>query len=97
MSIIYKYDFGNANRNVLFDMELPRGAKFLKVAVRDETTYCWWQITERGPFFDGVDTKTRTFLIIGTGWSFPSKDCVFLETFFQKEFVWHLYEKVSRV
>lgn len=76
-----------------FELELPLGARFLKVAMQHGLPTLWFEVSQ------DVPTHVRDFLIVGTGQPLPIPNeghaLNYLETFFDGAYVWHLYEVIK--
>ena len=76
MRVVFKFPIG---RHML-----PRDAKVVKVAMRGSATM-WILHDPEAP------KVLRTFVVHGTGTGVPDNE-VFIGTFFDAGFVWHLFE-----
>lgn len=86
MAKIYKYEVDRINDPV--ELELPEKSEILDAQIQNGKV-CLWVLFE-----DESKTVTRTFELVGTGWSFESTDTVYLATVQQGYLVWHLFELV---
>ncbi|MBL4904338.1 MAG: hypothetical protein JKY62_17070 [Desulfocapsa sp.] len=86
MKIIYKYKLGQHPAVI----EMPVGAKVLHVDAQHGHLMLWAEVDED----PHAPTEERTFLIIGTGFSFPEElKKEFIGTVLQGYLVWHIFEK----
>jgi hypothetical protein len=83
-SVIYKYPF-EISDEVRLDM--PIDAKILCVEVQAGVPMMWALVNPRA-----VNT-TRRFRVIGTGHLFDTSYLVYVTTFQQPPFVWHVFEE----
>lgn len=79
MKRIYKYKINAV-------VELPKGAKIIKVDIQNEAPHMWCLINA-----DEKETESRVFSIVGTGHDIDDR-CEFVGTYFQDVFVWHVLE-----
>ena len=83
MKVVLKHPI-SFGRNVI---RLRKGGKILKADVRPDGFFYLWIESH----FEGQGNEDRIFYIYGTGDSIPSA-YTHVATFFQDEFVWHVYE-----
>lgn len=81
MRTVYKYELNYEGK-----VELPLIHKILKWAALDNQIFLWVE----------VDTKItctikKEFTIVGTGWDIEGYN-QYVDTVFDKSFVWHIYE-----
>lgn len=85
MRTIWKFSIGQTKAAV----KMPIGAKPLAVQVQGDEACLWAEVDS------DAETETRHFRIFGTGHDMPSGmgySDVYLGTFQQGPFMWHLYE-----
>ena len=83
MQTIYKYPFEVKNE---FTLAMPEGAQVLTVQLQGETPCIWAMVDHDTPMIE------RTFAVFGTGHPLPKKKSMYISTFQQPPFVWHLFE-----
>jgi hypothetical protein len=68
MIVVHKYalPFHRVGAGVRFDIELPRGARFLCCAVQHDEPVTWWEVDPAEPMTD------RSFVLYHTGQQFAS-------------------------
>ena len=82
MKTIHKYQLRDA-------IALPEGAQVLTVQLEDNLPYLWALVDDFNPFVQ------RNFQTVGTGWDLEAQaynNRVYLATFQQNGFVWHVFE-----
>ena len=72
------------------ELEMPSNAKFRKVAMQANSVCIWAQLDN-----EVKGRKLRKFLMVGTGREFDACKWDYVETFFDSQWVWHLYEERS--
>lgn len=81
--VIYKYELTGFQTR----LDLPKGAKFLKAAAStSHRWYVWFLVEPESPMV------TRFFKVFATGEKIKNEGYKYLTTFFEAEFVWHLFE-----
>ena len=89
MRQVFKYVPDIAMHEPFFQLELPQGAVFLKVAMQHDRLTFWFEV-------DPSALKVqRSFAVVPTGMYVPKHmdgPVQFLETVFQDVFVWHIYK-----
>lgn len=69
---------------------MPMNAEILKVAFVGNDLFLWALISTNMPFID------KRIAIVGTGQEMKEKtDFHYIDTVFQGEFVWHVFEAIS--
>lgn len=88
MKTIYKFKIIIADT---FSLEMPFGAKILKVDIQNEEPVLWALVNT-----DYETHETVYFRLIGTGHPMP-KDILlkYVDTFQQPPFVWHLFKETK--
>jgi hypothetical protein len=82
--VIYKYPFEIKDKVLL---DLPKGAKILRVAVQNETPCIWALVNADAP------RELRGFRIYGTEHRIGPEAGAYVATFNQGPYVWHLFEQ----
>lgn len=84
MKKIFKYTIQTPSQNP--SVQLPVGAKILKVGVQDDKIVFWAEVDT----YNVIETKH--FEVFGTGWELPEDSTlVYLGTVFMGEYVFHVY------
>lgn len=65
-------------------LEIPEGAKFLKIEMQDDQFAAWFMVSPENKLVP------RKFKIYGTGFKIPQGE-KYLGTFQNPPFVWHLF------
>lgn len=78
---VYKYPIAN-------QMDLPEGAKLVKVENQDRMACAWFVVDIEAP------VEARLFRVEGTGSSWDNAEWEHRWTWMNGPFVWHLLEKV---
>lgn len=78
----YKLEFNNIH---VQEIEMPVDSKILKVHKHFITLIMWAEVDDMG-----TPLELRYFKIFGTGWA--GIEGKHIDTFFDENFVWHLYE-----
>jgi len=81
MKKIFKYELKDGSNYI------PVGAKVIHVNVSEEGAIAWVEFDSK---FEN-ELVQRNFKVFGTGWEIPD-DAIYIKTWFQGPFVWHLYE-----
>jgi len=84
MKTIYKYEFEIQD---YFSIEMPHGAKILKVDAQSLTPCIWAEVDTDSP------RDFRQFQVYGTGHEIKDSDLIYIGTFQMASCVWHLYER----
>jgi len=79
MHSIHKYPL------IGYEVQLPRGAKFLSVQRQYEVPVVWAEVDPTGPMV------SRRLHIVGTGWMFDPTGLVYIGTLQDGDLVWHYY------
>ncbi len=87
---IWKFPFKEFT-NGICGMEMPEGAKILEVG-KQRGVWCIWALVD-----PTACIEIRNFSVHGTGWEFYAEGETHLRTFLDGDYVWHLFEVVSRV
>jgi hypothetical protein len=87
VNTVYKYplDFSKANTTTI---QIHDFADILKCAIQGEgvfNIYLWANVQTE------LSLIERHFAIVGTGWELP-KNTKYIDTIFDGDFVWHIYE-----
>lgn len=89
MQTIYKYPLNVTPGKV--SIEIPRGAQILTVQRDCDGVVCAWVEIDS----EVNELEKYTFVVVGTGWdlakAFPVDKFVYLNTFIEGRFVWHVY------
>ena len=83
---VYRYTLDHPSGSTTIAM--PEGAEVLKVA-RRQCGICIWALVDPNP--EAVLTL-RTFNVYGTGWDIPTNPREYLDTVFDGDLVWHIFE-----
>lgn len=92
MRQVFKYQPDIAMHEPFFQLELPQGAVFLKVAMQHDRLTFWFEVDSNNTM------QQRSFAVVPTGMYVPKHmdgPVEFLETVFQGIYVWHIYEVVE--
>lgn len=85
---VYKYVIDKEiNTYGWFKIEMPEKADILTVQIQNETS-CIWAIVE-----ESAENVQRDFYVAGTGKTIPDEGLLYVGTFQQPPFVWHLFQK----
>lgn len=84
MKTIYKYPF--SKRPILNVIEMPKNAQFIKCGLQDDRICLWMFVETKNARED------RTFQVFGTGHEIDAKYKDYLDSIFQDELVWHIFE-----
>lgn len=90
MEVVYKYPL--STRTSQTEVEMPSGAKVLRVDVQRNEIQLWAMVEPEAP------KETRVFEVFGTGHKMDTAKRVFINTFFvhDGEFVFHAFERLSQ-
>lgn len=83
---IWKFPFDVDDR---VGIDMPKGAKLLAVQLQGDTPCLWAEVDP------GAKKESRLFAVFGTGNQMPREmgySDVYVGTFQEGPFVWHLYE-----
>lgn len=69
--------------------ELPAGARVLRFAPQNGSTYFWALLDQNAPL------ARRAFGVFGTGWDIPD-DATHMQSCEDGPYIWHLFELVPR-
>lgn len=75
---------------VAFDVPLPKGARILHVY----NGYLWCLVSRQAPV---TQIEHRKFMVVGTGWDIDVDGFVYIGTYHQGEFVWHVFAESKPV
>jgi hypothetical protein len=76
-------------------VSMPRGAKIIHVGPRPaDKVVNIWVLCESGP---KNPSQERAFTIVGTGWALPNDPGVHIGSYFQDEYVWHVFETTEQM
>jgi hypothetical protein len=79
---IWKYKVENI-------IEMPKGAEILSVQIQNGEMFnacIWAKVSSEN------ELEKRQFLVVGTGHTFDDTDMVYIGTYQDGPFVWHLFE-----
>ncbi len=82
MKQIWKYKVENI-------IEMPKGAEILSVQIQNVEMFnacIWAKVSSENKL------EKRQFLVVGTGHTFDDTDMVYIGTYQDGPFVWHLFE-----
>jgi hypothetical protein len=85
MEQIFKYPIEGGK----FSLTLPAEATFLAAQMQNEQPYFWARVDS------DTEKRERHFEVIATGQKFNPKGKIYLTTFQQGPFVWHLHEVID--
>lgn len=85
MNTIFKYDLRKP-------VKVPEQYKVLTANLHGDHKCVWIQHdSEREEMFE------LTFMVYGTGWSIPENPGIYVNTYFDDQFVWHVYYVVRQL
>ena len=92
MKIIYKQILPQRRQNEYGSLPilLPEDAIALKVSERFGIIFIWF-LTDSS---NKSEKKDRVFEIVPTGMAFNDEFLKYIDTLFQEQFVWHLFERI---
>jgi len=92
MKIIYKQILPQRRQNEYGSLPilLPEDAIVLKVSERFGIIFIWF-LTDSS---NKSEKKDRVFEIVPTGMAFNDEFLKYIDTLFQEQFVWHLFERI---
>ncbi len=79
---IYKYHLPLQRKITL---KVPVTSYEKKVAIVNDELWIWMQVDPESPLID------KHFQIIATGQEVPGPKSLYIDTVFQREFVWHVF------
>ena len=83
MRTIFKFPFIPRDE---FKITMPKGADVLHVALQGDQPCIWAAVDNE------EDQEPRDFRLVGTGHPLPPVEYLYVGTFQQPPFVWHLFE-----
>jgi len=87
--VVWKYQFGMRSDRSVFSM--PRGAIIRRAAMQGGKITLWAEVAPDPVDGPHTEYEQRYFIIIPTGIHWYS-DLTYIDTVFDGEYVWHIYE-----
>ena len=86
MKKIYKYILGD---HVQHEVNIPEHGIVLTVALQNNLLCIWVLVNPISP------TTIRKFKVYGTGWPIEVNNLKYINTVFDKNLVWHIFENLE--
>jgi hypothetical protein len=86
MKVIWKYEVPVSDESV--EITMPINARVVHVDSQKERIVSFWILAD-----PEIDLELSTFKVFGTGHGIDDKYWGYVGTAFDKQFVWHLFEK----